>query len=577
VTAGLAALVAFVALGAWAAAHGDEPALAEERVVVAPFVNLTGDPEFDALGRMAAEWVTQGLSEARLGEPVPTETAVASARHADSAVARAGGDRMQLLARETRAALVVTGAIYRTGDSVALHAQITDARHGRVVRALDPVVAPAAAPAPAVAELAGGCSAPRTAVSTCGSTSGSMGGIARSAVDGAPPELRAVPRGAPSAACRLRQPRRGGDARAPAALRTRSYNRVRPAGAPDGEHVRQHGALGRRRLAPAAAQRAPVRLTPFEAATADVLRTWVASDLGAAYAAARRAAALEPGGAMTMQVALVAIRLTGRARRSPCCGRSTDRGDGARRAVLLDLPGRRAPRARRATTTSSRPSVRARAPFPQHDGYLLLSRRGRWPRSGARRRPLVQVDARLALPPGRGFGLPTQLLHTSAELARHGHPDAARATAARLLAWMDARGPGAFDARRWELFRARTLLALGRDREAAVRLAALVAADSTVDDPLFYLGVAAARLGDRTTAARMSARLAALPGRDSMYFDYARAAIAAQLGDRAAALALLRQAFVRGLAVANGRLHADPPFDPLRGDPAFEALVRPKP
>jgi TolB-like protein len=576
VTAGLAALVAFVALGAWAAAHGDEPALAEERVVVAPFVNLTGDPEFDALGRMAAEWVTQGLSEARLGEPVPTETAVASARHADSAVARAGGDRMQLLARETRAALVVTGAIYRTGDSVALHAQITDARHGRVVRALDPVVAPAAAPAPAVAELRGrmlGALAPLFDVWLDQRLDGR---IARSAVDGAPPSYAAYREVAE--ALRAGYGNRGGAA---------MLAHLQRAHALDTAYVRPvllmantYANMGRWDAADSLLrqlQRAPDRLTPFEAATADVLRTWVASDLRAAYAAARRAAALEPGGAMTMQVALEAIRLN-RPGEALTVLRTLDPDRGVVRDAPFYWTYLADAHHALARHDDELAAVRAaRARFPQHDGYLLLFEARALAALGRPAEALVQVDARLALPPGRGFGLPTQLLHTSAELARHGHPDAARATAARLLAWMDARGPGAFDARRWELFRARTLLALGRDREAAARLAALVAADSTVDDPLFYLGVAAARLGDRTTAARMSARLAALPGRDSMYFDYARAAIAAQLGDRAAALALLRQAFVRGLAVANGRLHADPPFDPLRGDPAFEALVRPKP
>ncbi|NIM17123.1 MAG: protein kinase, partial [Candidatus Aminicenantes bacterium] len=46
--------------------------LNQERVVVAVFENLTGDESLDVLGRMAADWVTQGISRIDLIEVVPT-------------------------------------------------------------------------------------------------------------------------------------------------------------------------------------------------------------------------------------------------------------------------------------------------------------------------------------------------------------------------------------------------------------------------------------------------------------------------------------------------------------------------
>jgi hypothetical protein len=55
----------------------------------------------------------------------------------------------------------------------------------------------------------------------------------------------------------------------------------------------------------------------------------------------------------------------------------------------------------------------------------------------------------------------------------------------------------------------------------------------------------------------------------------ARAAIAANLGQREQAAVLLEQAFTEALADF-ARLHADPWFAPLHGYPPFEALQRPR-
>jgi Flp pilus assembly protein TadD len=118
---------------------------------------------------------------------------------------------------------------------------------------------------------------------------------------------------------------------------------------------------------------------------------------------------------------------------------------------------------------------------------------------------------------------------------------------------------------------------VGRDSDAVALLAPLATRDSADREVLRALGIAAARAGDRATAARMSARLAAATGRDSALFLHDRAAIAAALGDGDGAVTLLRQAFARGLRFIDLQLHQDPAFAALRGTPAFEALVRPRP
>ncbi|MFO7980261.1 MAG: protein kinase [Candidatus Aminicenantes bacterium] len=45
-----------------------------DRVMVALFENQTGDKSLDPLGRMASDWITQGLSQTTMAEVVPTMT-----------------------------------------------------------------------------------------------------------------------------------------------------------------------------------------------------------------------------------------------------------------------------------------------------------------------------------------------------------------------------------------------------------------------------------------------------------------------------------------------------------------------
>jgi TolB-like protein len=118
--------------------------LDEQRVAVAPFENLTGDPALAPLGRLVSDWVAQGLTEAALGEVVdPQAVRAAWARGTDAAA----------LGVATRARFVVSGTYYKAGDSVRLLAHVTDAANGRLLQAIDPVTAPAAGPERAAAGI----------------------------------------------------------------------------------------------------------------------------------------------------------------------------------------------------------------------------------------------------------------------------------------------------------------------------------------------------------------------------------------------------------------------------------------
>ena len=88
------------------------------------------------------------------------------------------------------------------------------------------------------------------------------------------------------------------------------------------------------------------------------------------------------------------------------------------------------------------------------------------------------------------------------------------------------------------------------------------------------LGVAAAARGDRRGAERVLTRILSVPAKNGRRL-YARARIYARLGDRDRAMALLREAFAQGMDYGM-HLHTECAFEPLRGYPPYEELIRPK-
>lgn len=160
------------------------------------------------------------------------------------------------------------------------------------------------------------------------------------------------------------------------------------------------------------------------------------------------------------------------------------------------------------------------------------------------------------------------------ELRAHGHADAALSILDRAIQWYRARPPEEahklreglastlYDAHRWE--EARTLYET-------------LARESPEDmDLQGTLGLLAARQGDREKAIKISEWLLNLK---KPYLlggpTYTRACIAAVLGERDQAAALLRDSFLQGVRM-NVSLHTDPDFESLWDYPPFQELMKPK-
>ncbi len=533
-----------------------------KRVVVAVFENQTGDAALDPLGRMASDWITQGLSRVE-GLAVVPSTSVLFVQPA-SRPARTGDDAVRLLAGETRAGTIVSGAYYLQGDSLRFQARITDAMRGRVLQALDPVNGPRAAPLVAIDALqqrvTGGVAASLEAVHELGTRQQPplyeayrefIAGFERFGTDDAA-ALRHF-----QAAVRL-------DPGFGAPLFYEAYILHEA-----GEHERVEAIM--RTL-----EERRDEITPYG-------RAWLA--IMTAYWAHRYPEALQHARSVERM-----------APRDPLV------------TLWVGMLARYANRPRETVDAYRRFGPR---PYPEHalGGFWMLHLCASLHTLGEHRRELSEaraarrarpaqgplwacearalgalgrlrdaerlVDDCLAAPPAPGT--PGEVMAALAqELRAHGRGKDSSPFAARAAAWYRARleaepgnvewMAGLLDALRWA----------GRWDEAVPVTEELIR--RRPHDPAWpgILGSLAARRGDRAAAERCTERLRQMDSPGLLGEGlFRRAGIAAQLGDEPRALELLRDAYAAGLQRTLGR-HVELDLEPLWGLEPYRQLMRPR-
>jgi len=100
------------------------------RVVVAIFENQTGDKSLDYVGKMAADWLTQGLTRTGFVEVVPTDISFVATQ------------KVQTLAKKTESGIVISGTYYKQAERMRFQEQIMDVRRKRLLHSLDPISVP---------------------------------------------------------------------------------------------------------------------------------------------------------------------------------------------------------------------------------------------------------------------------------------------------------------------------------------------------------------------------------------------------------------------------------------------------
>ena len=541
---------------------------AHDRVVVAIFENRTGDVALDTLGVMAADMLTQGLSRTGTLSVALNPTVGLGAGTLPAPTTTPGaGSPIEALAKQTEAGLVVAGTYYLEGRMVRFEPKLVRA-DGHLLAGLSPV--------------AGSRDAPSQLVEALGQQV--LGAVASTLDRTVDPSVMRVPSWEAYRECERAWEVFGSDF--PQA--TRRFQRV--VEIEPSWYFPRYGlflAFVHQGLWPEAAQqvaaadRCEAELTPFERLVLRSSRAQLAGQHEEALAITQEMQRQAPGLPwITLNTGAFAL-LTNRPRYAI--------------QQMSRLTGSIFPGNSEMTYWPLRSIMWSHHDLGEYEDELEAARRGR--REFPTARMFVTGELRALVALGRleeidrlveealagqsPRSLPGGFLETlSLELRAHGHRDAALRLANRAVGLVSALPPETaskpaaraslaqrlYDAERWE---------------EARHVAESIAKDMPDDvSAMGLLGTLAARRGDRTTALAISERLRRL--NEPFLFGqhtYSRACIAAQLGDKEAAVALLRQSVNEGLPVWEGlafTLHRDIDLEPLRGFPPYEELIRPK-
>ncbi len=546
------------------AATPKAPTLDPARVAVSRFENRTGDATLDYFGSMAAEWITQGLSEVPSIETVPLTAGLLGGQPTLAVAARPGEDAVNALARETGAGTVVTGAFYLDGEHLRVQSSVIDACTGKLIGTVDPVSIQRGGDLSSLDPL-------RQRV--MGAVAGQPGGqAALSLSSGSRPPLYEAYK----------------EWLAGSELFEIDYGRAirhfeRAAAIDPGFIAPQlymalaHGNTGqadKANVIVAALYENRAQFTSLERLWIDWLR---ASRLHRSEEALRVLRQIEEKMPRQPQVKyLIGSAALGLNR--PGLAIST--------FGTMDLPEW----VFRNTDGEHMYSMLAAAHHwvGEYEQELRAAGLGRQRYPGAAGPRVNTVRALAAL--GRlddvtravdgastlSGEAPAQVIVAAAEeLRAHGHREAAAAVASRAVEWYQARAGTGTDPRARRLL-GEALYRAEQWNEAHEVFTALAKAGPDDVRAQGYLGALAARAGETAVAEQISGALSRLD-RPRLFGEhwYWRARIAAVLGRKDAAVALLQQAFAEGKHY-DLTLHREMDFESLRGDAAFEALMKPK-
>lgn len=543
----------------------------QKRIAVAAFTYGIPDESLEPVGSIIADWITRGLAQTGLVDVVDGRSAAepaGSKAQASSAPADFGET-----ARATGAVTIVAGNYCRRGDTLEIEARVLDAASGKVLRALDPVRTPIDTPLEGIEELRQrvmGALAPMLdprLIASAGETAALPNYVAYAEfLDGLESHNRGDWRTA------LRHLRRAHALDSafiqPLLFAATVYADLRPATAASGDKA--DSLLG---LVTAHRH----RLGPLDQSVLDWLVASRRGDRLGALANIRRAAELWPDrylynlghDAYRMNRPREAIDAFTRLDPERGFMRGWDASYADYTAALHVLGEDR---------EALRVAVAGRKQYPDRLSTLYNEAAIR-SALGQEAAVATLLDESLSLPPQRERtnATPGEIMLTAGlELKAHGHAHAAIGTLDRAGEWF-ARQP---EPLRLTPDNRKTLIAIdlarGRDAQAAGECREMARRRPSDTHTRWCLGMLAARRGERAVAdslidvlERMSA--GRLPPVRRLY----QAEIAAALGDRERAVALLRKGLGSGLAFGVEH-HANPFLQPLAGFPPFEELIKPK-
>jgi tetratricopeptide (TPR) repeat protein len=118
-----------------------------KRIIIANFEDQTVDKSHEVLGRIVADWITQGVSRAGIADVVDVPPGKSAPGTPEE------NERLRAAAREAGAGTLVSGAYFLQGKTLSFHARVSDMSNGKLIKALDPVSASVEEPIKAIEVL----------------------------------------------------------------------------------------------------------------------------------------------------------------------------------------------------------------------------------------------------------------------------------------------------------------------------------------------------------------------------------------------------------------------------------------
>jgi tetratricopeptide (TPR) repeat protein/TolB-like protein len=524
-----------------------------KRVVVIVFENYTGDASHDLIGRMAADWITQGLAQTGLVTVVP----VMAIETTD--IELKGVDRIRVLAKETRARTVVSGAFYRQGETIQFHAWVTDLYEGKLLRTIAPISGPLENPLKPIEVL-------RQRV---------MGALAtlfdrkiKTLIDirSQPPTFQAYREYIEAFELFYRRIDYKGaiehSYKAAALDKTFTLPLLLAATA--------HVNLGEWAEADSICKKIDEyreQLTPIERHWSDLIRSWLKGDLAGALRSCRQVAHLNALFQYEQGLEALGVNYP----RETIDVYATLNPEGTMMKGWWPYWGN---------------LVRAHHMLGNYKQELIEARRGRkqYPELfsilwyevralatlGRIEEVNKRIDESLNLPPQRLWDSETVMMYAASELREHGYKEAAHKLLQRAIESVKSRTSG--DHR----YLLAQLFYLDEQWQAAKKLFEILAKEQPGNiEYIGYLGTIAARRGEREEAKRINKLLMEMK-RPYLFgrHIYWQARIASLLGEKDRSMMLLRDALSKGIAY--NIIHPEMDLEPLWDYPPFKELIRPK-
>jgi len=539
------------------------------RVLVVALADESGREEIAMLGRMAQDYIIQVINDAGFAEVVDLVTAQAVSHNVAEAGMAGSAGEIPALADEAQAGTVVSGSYYAQGDSVYVQTRITGG--GRLLETVGPVVGSLDARSELVAQLADRVAAALASVldQDIGLWEPREAPAKYEAFEAYSDGLDAYGRDYAEAARHFERAAVADPTFRRAALwAAQSYMLVAWLGGGWPVMLKAESLM-------VPLQQSPEQLSRYERCRLDFLNS-----LGRRISTARCMAQAAPGSDNARwELALALIRLNRPAAAIQVITQlDPDRGFmkklGGYWGVLSSAYHMLGDHERELEAAR-----RERQQFPEN-AYTLTLEAYALAALGRVDDVAAALDT-IRSQPSQRIEL---LLQIAEELRVHGHRDEAREVFDEVIAWLRSRPDEtveararlawvSYDAERWDDAQ-RLFEELAQEDSANTRYLDWVGLNNSY---VGWLGLLAARRGDRAEAERISEELRSTGGlfnKDNTGF---RARIAALLGERDEAVRLLQQNFDMGPPPDRYLVvHRSIDFEYLQDDPAFQEFLRPK-